>query len=195
MKIGYARISKADGQETSTQIAALKIAGAERIFEEAASGGRWDRPELHRALDQLHPHDVFIVWKLDRLSRSLKDLLHIMETIESAGAGFRSVTESIDTTTPAGRMLMQMVGSFAEFERAMIRERTRAGLKAARARGRVSGRRFKLTVPQRQEAIEMITSGRKSPADTARLFGVHPSTISRLLARHRQEPPNADDTL
>lgn len=98
----------------------------------------------------LHPPkwyaDVFVVWKLDRLSRSLKDLLTLMEKIDAIGAGFRSLTEAIDTTTPAGRMMMQMVGSFAEFERAMIQERTKAGLDAARSQGRVDGRRPKLTI-------------------------------------------------
>ena len=126
MILGYARVSKGEAQDTRMQETALRAAGVERLFTEQASGGRWDRPHLHRLLDQLRPEDVVIVWKLDRLSRSLKDLLHIMERIAQAGAGFRSLTEAIDTTTPAGRMLMQMVGSFAEFERAMIRERTQA---------------------------------------------------------------------
>src|SRR5512134_1651351 len=106
---------------------------------------RWDRPELHRALDQLRRGDIFVVWKLDWLSRSLKDLLHIIEQIESVGAGFRSLTEAIDTMSSAGRMLMQRLGSFAAFERAMIRERTRVGLATARQEGRVGGRRPKLT--------------------------------------------------
>src|SRR4030095_11886464 len=110
------------------------------------------RPQLQRLLDQLRPADVVAVWKLDRLSRSLKDLLHLMERIAQVGAGFRSLTEAIDTTTPAGRMLMQMVGSFAEFERAMIRERTQAGLVAARARGRIGGPRPKPT-PQPPAAL------------------------------------------
>ena len=140
MQIGYARISKGDDQSTALQRRALKDAGCERIFEEAASGGRWDRPELHRMIDQLRAGDVVTVWKLDRLSRSLKDLLHILDRIEAEGGGFRSLTENIDTTTPAGRMMMQMVGSFAEFERAMIVERTRAGMERARARGAQIGR-------------------------------------------------------
>src|ERR1700710_2823073 len=130
--LGYARVSKGDEQNNALQAKALRTAGCKRLFEETASGGRWDRPELHRMLDQLREGDTVVIWKLDRLSRSLKDVLHIMERIADAGAGFRSVTENIDTTTPAGRMMMQMVGSFAEFERAMIRERTAAGLVAAR---------------------------------------------------------------
>ena len=155
--IGYARISKGDNQSTAMQLRALKEAGCTRVFEEAASGGRWDRPELHRMLDQLRKGDVIVVWKLDRLSRSLKDLLHLLDRIEGANAGFRSLTESIDTTTPAGRMMMQMVGSFAEFERAMIRERTKAGLDQARSEGRIGGRRPKLNAKQRAEIAESVS--------------------------------------
>jgi DNA invertase Pin-like site-specific DNA recombinase len=114
MLIGYARVST-DDQDTAVQVAALKAAGCERIFREKASGGRWDRPELHRLLDQLRKGDVLVVWKLDRLSRSLRDVLIIMERLAEAKAGFRSLTEAIDTTTPAGRMMMQMVGAFADY--------------------------------------------------------------------------------
>jgi DNA invertase Pin-like site-specific DNA recombinase len=112
--LGYARVSRGDEQNNALQTKALKAAGCRRLFEEAASGGRSDRPELHRLLDQLREGDTVVVWKLDRLSRSLKDVLHIMEKIAEAGAGFRSITENIDTTTPAGRMMMQMVGAFAD---------------------------------------------------------------------------------
>src|SRR4029079_17026988 len=122
MLLGYARVSKSDDrQDTAAQVSALKSAGCKRGFEDKASGGRWDRPELHRLLDQLREGDTVVVWKLDRLSRSLKDMLHIMERIGNASARCRSITENIDTTTSAGRMMMQMVGAFAEFERAMIR--------------------------------------------------------------------------
>src|ERR1700693_1898643 len=101
MLIGYARVSKSDDQDTAVQIRALRENGIDHIFEETASGGTWDRPELHRLLNRLVEGDVVVVWKLDRLSRSLKDLLNIMEKIQSVGAGFRSLTENIDTTTPA----------------------------------------------------------------------------------------------
>ena len=124
-----------------------------------------------------------MVWKLDRLSRSLRDVLTIMERLGDSGAGFRSLTEAIDTTTPAGRMMMQMVGAFAEFERAMLRERTKAGLDSARREGRIGGRRPKLTLQQQSEITKMVSKGRKTAADAARLFKVHPATISRLLAR------------
>src|ERR1700682_1695696 len=166
MLIGYARVSTND-QETATQLAALKAAGCERIYREKASGGRWDRPELHKLLDQLRKGDVLVVWKLDRLSRSLRDVLTIMERLGEASAGFRSLTEAIDTTTPAGRMMMQMVGAFAEFERSMLRERTKAGLDAARREGRIGGRRAKLTATQRKEVITLVTKGRKTAADAA----------------------------
>jgi DNA invertase Pin-like site-specific DNA recombinase len=184
MRIGYARVSTQE-QDTQAQIIALTEAGCERIYQEKASGGRWDRPELHRLLDQLRKDDVVVVWKLDRLSRSLKDLLLVLEKIEAAGASFTSLTEAIDTGTPAGRMMMQIVGSFAEFERAMLRERTKNGLDAARKEGRVGGRRPKLTKQQQTEIISLVSSGQKSGADAARLFQVHPSTVVRLLAKHR----------
>ena len=185
MRIGYARVSTND-QETATQVAALKAARCERIYREKAPGGRWERPELHRLLDQLRKGDVLVVWKLDRLSRSLRDVLIIMERLGEAGVGFRSLTEAIDTTTPAGRMMMQMVGAFAEFERAMLRERTRAGLDAARQHGRIGGRRPKLSPQQQAEIRKMVSRGDKTAADAARLFKVHPATVCRLLAR----PPN-----
>ena len=182
MFIGYARVSTKD-QDTAAQIAALKNSGCELIFQEKASGGRWDRPELHRLLGQLRNGDVLVVWKLDRLSRSLKDLLTLMDKIDRAGAGFRSLTEVIDTTSPSGRMMMQIVGTFAEFERSMLRERTQRGLDAARKQGRVGGRRPKLKTHQQQEIVHLVNSGQKIAADAARLFNVHPATVSRLLKR------------
>lgn len=187
MFLGYARVSTTD-QDTTAQVTALKAAGCERIFREKASGGRWDRPELQRLLDQLRPRDVVVVWKPDRLSRSLRDLLAIMERIQASGAGFRSLTEAIDTTTPADRMLMHMVGSFVEFERAMLHERTQAGLEAARKAGRIGGRRPKLTAQQRSEIVQMVTTGAKTAADAARLFRVHPATVSRFLAQTGRQP-------
>jgi DNA invertase Pin-like site-specific DNA recombinase len=185
MLIGYARVSTQE-QDNQAQITALTESGCERIFQEKASGGRWERPELHRVLDQVRSGDTFVVWKLDRLSRSLKDLLMILEKIEAAGAHFHSLTEAIDTGTPAGRMMMQIVGSFAEFERAMLRERTKKGLDAARKEGRIGGRRPKLTAQQQNEIVSMVTSGNKSGADAARLFNVHPSTVVRILSKRRK---------
>jgi DNA invertase Pin-like site-specific DNA recombinase len=136
-------------------------------------------------MEQLRPGDVVVVYKLDRLSRSLKDLLLTLEKIELAGASFESVTEAIDTGTAAGRMMMQIVGSFAEFERAMLKERTRHGLEAARLEGRVGERKPSLTSQQTKEAVAMVTSGQKSGAEVARLFKVHPATVSRTVSKAR----------
>jgi DNA invertase Pin-like site-specific DNA recombinase len=182
--IGCARVSTNE-QDTGSQLEALRAAGCERIFREKSSGGRWERPELQRLFDQLRKGDVLVVWKLDRLSRSLRDVLTIMERLTEAKAGFKSLTEAIDTTTPAGRMMMQMVGAFAEFERAMLRERTTVGMESARKQGRIGGRRPKLTPQQRSKIIQMVSRGKTTAADAARLFNVHPATVSRLLAEAR----------
>jgi DNA invertase Pin-like site-specific DNA recombinase len=170
--LGYARVSKAEDQDTAPQIEALHAAGCQRVYEERVSGGRWDRPELHRLLDRLGPGDVLTVWKLDRLSRSLKDLLFILDKVEKAGAEFRSLTENIDSTTASDCMMIQMLGAFAEFERAMVRERTQASPRSARAQGRHGGRQPRLSSQQQAEVLAMLNAGR-SAADVARLFRVH----------------------
>jgi DNA invertase Pin-like site-specific DNA recombinase len=157
---------------------ALKVAGCKWLFEETPTSGRWDRPELHRLLARLREGDTVVVCKLDRLSRSLKDVLRIMERIDNAGAGFRSITENIDTTTPAGRMMMQLVRAFSGFGRARVRERTSAGIAAARAEGRIGGRRKKLDTAKRREIAESVIAGRKSGAE---MRGVIIS--ARLLCR------------
>ena len=128
---------------------------------------------------------MLVVWKLDRLSRSLKDVLALMDRVEKTGAGFLSLTEAVDTTSPAGRMMMQIVGSFAEFERATLHARTYSGMVAARKEGRIGGRRPKLTPTQQKEIVHLIDSGQKTAAESARLFDVHPSTVARLLAGSR----------
>jgi len=166
---------------------ALAAAGCAKVFEDLASGARADRPGLRAALDYAREGDVLVTWKLDRLGRSLPHLIETVAGLEQRGIGFRSLTEAIDTTTAAGRMMMQMVGSFAEFERAMIRERTSAGLAQARAEGRIGGRRRKLGDKQRREIAESVTSGRKSGAEMARLYGVSEPTVSRIVAAHRQQ--------
>ena len=187
MVFGYSRVSKGDPDNARLQQQAFKAAQVEKVFKESASGGRWDRPHLHKMLEQLREGDVVVVWKLDRPSRSLKDLLIIMERIDQVGAGFKSLTEAIDTTTPAGRMMMQMVGAFAEFERAMIRERTQAGLDAARQEGRIGGRKPKLRPDQRKDIAENVLAERKSGAQMARLYNVSEATVSRIVAGHRAE--------
>ena len=175
MLIGYVRVSTND-QQTATQVAALKAAGYERIYREKASGGRWDRPELH-CVELPHHKHVSLAELIEE-----RDVLTIMERLGEAEAGFRSLTEAIDTTTPAGRMMMQMVGAFAEFERSMLRERTKAGLDSARREGRIGGRRPKLTPQQQAEITRMVSRGEKTAADAARLFKIHPATVSRLLS-------------
>ncbi|MDG1483926.1 MAG: recombinase family protein [Myxococcota bacterium] len=197
MIYGYARVSTAD-QAPELQVAALERAGCEEVVTEHASGGKRERPVLQGLLGQLTTGDVVVVWKLDRLSRSLVDLLWILERIEQAGAGFRSVTESIDTTTAAGRMLLMMLGAFAEFEREMIRERTRAGLEVAKKKGRLLGRRPKLTPEQQAMVVELITAGR-GQREVARLLGVSQKTISRIWRRNNttqvsDSPERASDS-
>ena len=188
MLLGYARVSKKEDQDIAAQVDALKAAGCERIFYENASGGRWDRPELHSLLAQLRPDDVFLVWKLDRLSRSLKDLIAILEKIEHAGAKFQSLTEHIETVSPAGRMLVQMLGSFAEFERAMIRERTRRGLEYAKTQGRLGGRKPKLSPSQQATIIQLVETGGKSGAEAGRFYGTarKDQDVSRKQPTDRQ---------
>jgi DNA invertase Pin-like site-specific DNA recombinase len=181
MMLGYARVST--NEQDTAQVSALKSAGCEKIFREKASGGRWDRPELQRLLDQLRKGDVLVVWRLDRLSRSLRDVLMIMERIHEAGAGFRSLMETLDTTTAPRRMMMQMVGAFAEFERAILRERTKAGLDAARKPDRIGGRRLKFRPAQQDEIVAMVSTATKTAADVARLFNVYPASVSRILTR------------
>jgi DNA invertase Pin-like site-specific DNA recombinase len=185
MIFGYVRVSKGEQQNIDMQVEALKKCGVDKIIIEAASGSRWERPEMHKMIDNLRKGDIVLVWKLDRLSRSLKDLLTIIEKIGKNGAGFKSLTEAIDTTTPAGRMMMQMVGSFAEFEREMIRERTKAGLDAARREGRIGGRRPKLNPEQRKDIVDNVLSERRTGAQMARLYKVSEATISRVIADKR----------
>lgn len=159
------------------QVDALRKAGCGAVFEETASGGKWERVQLQKLLAALQPGDVLVVWKLDRLSRSLRDLLAIMDRLSEMKAGFRSLTEAIDTTTPAGRMLMQMVGAFAEFERAIIKERTIAGLERARASGNIGGRRPKLDANQRASMVEMLKT--HTADQVADKFNIHVATVFR----------------
>jgi DNA invertase Pin-like site-specific DNA recombinase len=186
MNIGYARVST-DEQSTAAQIEQLEKAGCTRIYKDKASGGCWDRPQLHKALEHLRPGDTLIFWKIDRLSRSLSDLLRILERVDKAGAGFKSLTEPLDTTTAIGKMHMQIIGVFAEFERAMIRERTKLGLDRARANGHLGGGRYKLSVAQQAEAIKMVRSGEKSQAEVAKLFPVSKATVSRMMSQVRRK--------
>ena len=187
MQIGYARVSRGDSQDLDPQLRALTDAGCSIIYQEEASGAKSDRPELALALAALKPGDVLTVWKLDRLSRSLRDLLFTLEAITEAEAGFRSLTEAVDTTTPAGRLMTQTLGAFAEFERAMIRERTMNGLAHARKAGKHIGRKRALSSQQRAEIIERVENGQGSPAQLASLFRVSRSTVQRVLREYREK--------
>ena len=154
MIIGYARVSTTE-QNLDLQRDALKRAGCEKIIEDTVSGGKVQRPGLERVHDALRSGDVLAVWRLDRLGRSLKHLIELMAELEAERIGFQSVTESIDTTTPGGKLVFHIFGALAEFERNLIRERTYAGLAAARARGRKGGRRKKLGEKQRAVAVDL----------------------------------------
>lgn len=185
MRIGYARVSRGDHQDLTAQLETLRTAGCEKIFQEERSGADADRPILAQAIASLGEGDVLVVWKLDRLSRSLRDLLFTLEAINAAGAGFLSLTNAIDTTTPMGRLSMQIVGAFAEFEREMIRERTMHGLANARRAGVIVGRKPKLKPAQKAEIIRMIEEGRGTSSTAASLFAVSKATVKRVLQAHR----------
>jgi len=178
MILGYARVST-DDQNLDAQTDALKAAGAARIFADKISGGTRKRPELDKLFEQLRGGDVVVVAKYDRLARSLRDLLDIVEAIKERGAGFRSLAEDIDTTTPAGRLVFHVFASIAQFERERISERTKEGLEAARKRGRVGGRPPALSADQRAEARRMRDEDGKSLPEIARLFGVSVPTVRR----------------
>ena len=178
MIIGYARVSTED-QNLDGQLDALKAAGAERIFADKITGTARSRPELDRLLDQLRQGDVITVTKYDRLARSLRDLLDLVDTIQAHGAGFRSLAEDIDTTTPAGRLVFHVFASIAQFERERISERTREGLEAARKRGRVGGRPPALSATQRVEVRRMRDEDGRAIHEIAHLFKVSAKTIRR----------------
>ena len=178
MIIGYARVS-IDDQSLDSQTDALSAAGAEKVFADRISGSRRARPELDKMLDQLRDGDVVTVTKYDRLARSLKDLLEIVEAIRARGAGFRSMAEDIDTTTPAGRLVFHVFASIAQFERERISERTREGLASARKRGRIGGRPPALSPAQRDEVRRMRDEEHRAVPEIARLFKVSERTVRR----------------
>jgi len=197
MLIGYARVSTED-QKTHAQTDALRAAGCDVIHEEKKSGGSMSRPILIAMLKSLRPGDEVIVYKLDRIARSLKDLLSIQERITDAGAHFRSLTEIMDTSSPPGRMIFQLLGAFAEFERELIRERTRVGLHAAMARGAKPGAPRGMNPAQESESLKMWITGKVTKSELARKFGVHISSIKRMIRRAglgQQRPPHSGQML
>jgi len=175
MKIGYARVSTTD-QNPALQLAALKKEGCKKIFTDKLSGVLRKRPELDKCLKQLNPGDVLVVWKLDRLGRSLRDLITLLDDLKGQGVRFKSLTEAIDTHTPTGRAMWQMIGVLAELERSLISERTRAGREAAVKRGVKMGRKPKLSPQQLAQARTLIDNG-ESPTQVAKLLNVARSTL------------------
>ena len=185
MLVGYARDSTRD-QKPHLQLDALKQAGCERIFEETASGSKRERPELLAAMDFMRTGDTLVIWKLDRLARSTRQLLETVEELLQKGMGLKTLTQDLDTTTAGGRLIFTVFGAIAEFEREIIRERTSAGLDAARLRGRRGGRPRSLTEKDLKEARALLTDSDITVEDVARRLGVGSSTLYRYLpaARH-----------
>ena len=178
---GYARVST-DGQSLASQDAQLRAAGCTKIYAEKISGARSDRPELAKLLKRLDQGDVLTVTRLDRLARSTRDLLNILDIIAKAGAGFKSLCDTwADTTSPHGRLMLTVLGGLAEFERELIIARTGEGRTRAKARGVKFGRPRALTPHQRREAMQRVANG-VAQADVARSFNVSQATISRLAA-------------
>lgn len=180
MLIGYARTSTLD-QTPQLQLDALTRAGCEKVFVEQASGAQRDRPQLKAALEFARSSDTLVVWKLDRLSRSLKQLIETVEMLQAQDIAFRSLTESIDTGAAGGRFVFHVFGALAEFERSIIRERTMAGLAASRARGRKGGRPKSLTAKDIVMAKGMLTDPDITMDDVAKRLGVSPATLYRHL--------------
>ena len=181
MAFGYARVSTTQ-QDEALQQDALEKVGVDRIFVDKASGATESRPALDELLGQLRAGDSVVVWRLDRLGRSLKHLIDVVGDLEQRGVGLRSLTESIDTSTPAGKLVFHVFGALAEFERDMIRERTQAGLAAARARGRVGGRPTVWTPEKLAAAQAMHEGGEHDVATIARILGVSRASVYRGLA-------------
>lgn len=184
MLVGYARVST-QLQDTELQRVALDAAGCGKLFLEKASGAQRDRPELHAALEYMREGDTLVVWKLDRLARSLKQLIETVEAMEARGIGFQSLTEKIDTTSPGGKLVFHLFAALAEFERGLIRERTLAGLAIARAQGRAGGRPRSLDEKSLVAARAMLQSPDLTVAEVAKRLGVSVATLYRHIPAAR----------
>lgn len=182
MKIGYARVST-DEQSDNSQIDALEAAGCSRIYSEKYSGRSKLRPELERMIDALRMGDIVVVQRLDRLGRSLKDLIELLDNFKTKNVQFISLNESIDTTTAVGELAFHMIGSIAQFERRLISERTKIGLEAARARGRLGGRKVKMTTSDIKKAHAMLLDPQMTKAEVAKHFRVSRPTLNKALVR------------
>jgi DNA invertase Pin-like site-specific DNA recombinase len=184
MRIGYARVSTAE-QNLHLQIDALKQIGCEKIYEEKVSSTKAERIQLIQALEYAREGDVIVVWKLDRLSRSLQNLLEIVSKLEKRGIGLKSLHENIDTTTPTGKLIFHIFGALAEFEKDVIKERTKAGLVAARARGRVGGRPVKLNAKQIKQMKALYDDGTTSINEIVSLFNISKWTLYNYLKQFK----------
>ena len=184
MLIGYARVSTHD-QNLDLQKDALEKAGCERIYVERASGSSSSRPELERTIEILRQGDTLVVWRLDRLGRSLKHLIELVTELEDERIGFKSLTESMDTTTTNGKLIFHIFGALAEFERNLIRERTRAGLVAARARGRKGGRPPALDDKKREIAVQLYNERGQSVKEICEIMGISPPTLYSYVRKAR----------
>ncbi|HEX3885408.1 MAG TPA: recombinase family protein [Stellaceae bacterium] len=189
MNLGYARVSTEE-QNLDMQRRSLRAAGCERVFEDCGvSGAARSRPQLDKAFASLRQGDILVVWKLDRLGRSLSHLIEVMQTLGEQGVGFQSMSEAIDTTTAGGRLVFHMMGALAEFERSLIAERTRAGMAAAKARGEAVGRPPKLTRTQVEHARRLIKTKSESVTSVARSLRVSRATLYRALLTREASAP------
>ena len=186
MLVGYARVSTHD-QNLDLQRDALEKAGCEKIHVEKASGKSSNRPELEKVMNYLRKGDTLVVWRLDRLGRSMKHLIELVTQMEERGIGFRSLTEAMDTTTSGGKLIFHIFGALAEFERNLIQERTRAGLAAARARGRKGGRPYALDKSKRKMAIDLYNSKEHSVDEICQTMGISRPTLYNYLKEARSQ--------
>lgn len=184
MKIGYARVSTHD-QNLDLQKDALEKAGCEKIFVDEISGTVAKREGLEKAREILRKDDVLIVWRLDRLGRSIRNLIDWVTTLEEEGIGFKSLQESIDTTTSSGKLVFHIFAALAEFERNLIRERTNAGLAAARARGRLGGRKKSLNAKQRQQAVEMYERKNQTVKQICEMMNITKPTLYAYIREEK----------
>lgn len=187
MLIGYARVST-DDQNLDLQNDALSAAGCERIYRDKASGAKAERPGLRSAFEEIRAGDTLVVWRLDRLGRSLKDLIARAEELERRGAGLKSLHESIDTNSSGGRLVFHMFGALAEFEKNLVRERTQAGLEAARSRGRQGGRRKILNAEQRRHVVELYRSRQHTVKEICQLMGISKPTLYAYVEEFSDGP-------
>ena len=185
MKIGYARVSTQD-QHLRMQEDALKKAGCKKIYHDTVSGTKTDRPGLAKALEQLREGDVLIVWKLDRLGRSLRNLIDIIQQLNDQDIGFQSIRESIDTTTTGGKLVFHIFSALAEFERDLIAERTKAGLQAARARGKKGGRPARLSAKDVKKMIDYYNAQKNTVDEICKIFGIGRTCFYNYLRKEQK---------